>query len=258
MRADAWFSIGDTHLTCEDFALAGGDEDHAWALVCDGCSSSPHTDVGARLLAFSARARLRGGELPDGRCVSDAHALSEALGLPPQCLDATLVVARADVHGCRVRVHGDGVVLARRRDGALEIHIFEQPDGAPQYPSYRLSPERMASWRRASSGPLLHRRPDAPSESRTWSDPPELWFAIGDYDAVAVASDGLTAFRSEEDRALPVSPIAARLFAFKTTSGRFMSRRARRFRRRECAAFGWRPLDDMAIAAITLGEAGPR
>ena len=50
-HADAAFTIGKTHAVCQDYALAQNASDTSplratW--LSDGCSSSPHTDIGAR------------------------------------------------------------------------------------------------------------------------------------------------------------------------------------------------------------------
>ncbi|MCA9708502.1 MAG: hypothetical protein KDK70_21815, partial [Myxococcales bacterium] len=80
MYVDAWFAIGDTHVVCEDFACAGHTEAGAgFAVVCDGCSSSPQTDVGARLLAAAARVELERGRLPEADVVDRAAAAAALL-----------------------------------------------------------------------------------------------------------------------------------------------------------------------------------
>lgn len=170
MITDAWFAIGDTHVVCQDFAVAGHTADgNGFAVVCDGCSSSPDTDVGARLLAAAACIPLRQGQLPGpemgetvetvetvemAKIVEQAAHAAAMLQLPPHCLDATLLVALTDQHCCRVRVFGDGVVAAVRHGGQLQVHRFEQPDGAPPYPSYELDPERRRQWHERCS-PIL-------------------------------------------------------------------------------------------------------
>ena len=53
-RTDAFFSIGKTHMVCQDYARSGTTRaGHPYAIVCDGCSSSPDTDLGSRFLAMS-------------------------------------------------------------------------------------------------------------------------------------------------------------------------------------------------------------
>ena len=55
MKADAYFEIGATHLVCQDYALAFANNEYAYAIVSDGCTSSPNTDIGARLISVIAK-----------------------------------------------------------------------------------------------------------------------------------------------------------------------------------------------------------
>ncbi|MBM3457554.1 MAG: protein phosphatase 2C domain-containing protein, partial [Armatimonadetes bacterium] len=109
MHADAAFRMGCTHSVCQDYAVAlrataaGGPA----ILLADGCSSSPDTDVGARLLAratarvLESVATLAPRTLPEAQRsgVERAHRAAADLGLPAGALDATLLVLAA----------GDGV-----------------------------------------------------------------------------------------------------------------------------------------------------
>ncbi len=59
MNTDCFYSIGHSHKVCEDYALSGTIGDTlAYAVVCDGCSSSKQVDVGARLLAHNTVVEL--------------------------------------------------------------------------------------------------------------------------------------------------------------------------------------------------------
>src|SRR3954469_11076065 len=99
MNADHAFFIGNTHTVCQDYAMSGVTEDGAYAIVCDGCSSSPEVDFGARALALSAkRTLMKGGSefIPDlfGKVTIDNLRNIESLfTVHPQALDATLLIA---------------------------------------------------------------------------------------------------------------------------------------------------------------------
>lgn len=55
-NTDTLLAQGYDHrqIGCQDYTLSGVIDNYAYAIVCDGCSSSPASDVGARLLAASA------------------------------------------------------------------------------------------------------------------------------------------------------------------------------------------------------------
>ena len=63
LQTDHYFHIGKAHLTggkpCQDYAISQVYQDAAFALVCDGCSSGRHTDVGSRILGLSTLKALK-------------------------------------------------------------------------------------------------------------------------------------------------------------------------------------------------------
>ncbi len=254
MFTDAWFAIGDTHVVCEDFAVAGQtSQGEAFAIVSDGCSSSPNTDVGARLLAAAARVELLQGRLPGPEVVQAAARAAAPLQLPAHCLDATLLVALTQGEHCDVRVFGDGVVAVERRDAQLVVHRFEHPDGAPPYPSYELDAARERLWREHCSPVLIEHVEGAITERKEHRMPPRLRFLRRDVRSIALGSDGLDAFVQVDDgiaSAVPATAVLERLLRFPQPRGRFLARRGRRFLRRECSQRGWRPTDDVSVAAI--------
>lgn len=258
MHTDAWFAIGDTHVVCEDFALAGrSPAGQGFAIVCDGCSSSPQTDVGARLLATAARTRLMRDELPEGEVIERAAQASALLQLPPRALDATLLVALTDEYRCRVRVFGDGVIAAWRRDGTLQVHRFEHPEGAPPYLSYRLDPDRQAQWARVCSPVLVEHRLGLEPCTIEHAQPPLLCFAREQFTGVLLGSDGLDAFVHVDEgiaHPVPSDEVLGRLARVAHPRGRFLARRGRRFLRRECPRAGWHPTDDVSVAAILWNQ----
>jgi len=265
-HADAWFHPGTTHLVCEDYA-AVSPAGSPWtaAIVCDGCSGSADTDVGARVLARAALAALVDGRFVDPSTAAwQASVAARTLALPDDALDATLLAALVTPQGVRVVAAGDGVIAARHRDGRFELWQLEHPDGAPPYPSYVLDADRHRDYLSTFGDTLIarHRRVDgewststAPGGQLTLTlDPTEV-------DLVLLGSDGLSAFagpepvRSESgpmSTSIAVETIVGELLAVRHTAGRFAARRGRRLVRRTCPRRGWRPLDDVGIAAIAL------
>jgi hypothetical protein len=175
---DHIFVMGSTHLVCEDYArsgfIPGVGKELPFAALADGCSSSPDTDIGARLLVLGAidlamsfvELRLDSREVITqlGRTAT-TWLLSQ--NLSDKALDATLLMAMVKGEYWRAMVWGDGFFVTKSAEmGTLTIHKIEsvgydrEPSGFPVYPSY-LAPsarvtERTAALYRAS--PILRER----------------------------------------------------------------------------------------------------
>ena len=131
MNADAYFEIGAAHTVCEDYAIAGSYEDLTYAILCDGCSSSQDTDVGARILAQVSQGVLKYlhnrkllyniefltekfkevfNELVLNKCME----VRQTLRLPQSAFDATLLVSFGVGKNIRViTMRGDGFALIK-------------------------------------------------------------------------------------------------------------------------------------------------
>ena len=96
MNADHHFWMGKTHNVCEDYAMSGTSGGVSYAIVSDGCSSSPDTDFGARILARAALKHIYQAwslEKYSDSVINTARSGALSLGLPQRALDATLLVA---------------------------------------------------------------------------------------------------------------------------------------------------------------------
>lgn len=159
---DSVFRIGRTHEVCQDYALsvqqesAGDDKERVVAMVSDGCSGEPHTDVGSRLILHGALHQWRQvrGALPlDGwierRCVdvnygvSVARAAVQVVGVDPMAVTATVVLVDYDQNfpsQVRGAVFGDGAITLRTPDGRLLVVEVMPPSttygSMPAYPTY--------------------------------------------------------------------------------------------------------------------------
>ena len=247
LALDAYYTIGKSHLFCQDYA-SRGIEPVPYVILADGCSAVPDTDLGARLLALNAR-RL----LPQfARAVADQHQraiqherLGERivrraarqtrdLGLDTAVLDATLLVAWC--HGETVYAHfyGDGCIAARRADGTVIAIEIEYAENAPYYLSYRLDPEREALYQAAIGDPATAQRVHCWSKTgvtirREPFDAPILFhFDLAEFPRVMVATDGLHSLVNVATRErLDSLTVARELLDFHHFEGPFVQRRLR-------------------------------
>jgi hypothetical protein len=271
MNADSAFRMGSTHEVCQDYAAAGA----CWlcgpyAVLADGCSSSPDTDVGARLLVKAAERLLRESGGPPATSMTELHAeaarraLSWAglLGLKPQAVDATLLTAH--LHGGQLVVgcSGDGVVCLQTTEGALDVYVVSYPQGYPVYPAYAHQPERLRALGDAGllSKEVMHLRADSAEEPLRPAGVSEGGaltevFAVSaaDYRFATLLSDGAHSFfRPGPAEPIPAESVLPELVSFKNTRGAFVGRRMQGFLK-DCRRRGWRHADDLSLAALHMG-----
>jgi hypothetical protein len=291
MNADGTFQIGAAHTVCQDYALAwnggapgapvGGEATAApgsksFVVLCDGCSSSPDTDTGARLLARAAAQLFARSTMPNARETPWLHleaarralASAEVLGLTPQAVDATLLTAHVEGGELILACTGDGVLCLRSRLGALDVFSVAFPSGYPVYPAYAHQPRRLVTLFDAGRAvkEVRHLRSDSPAaalrprDERGGESLTEV-FAVParDYEFAALLSDGVHSFyaavrgeTSKGSEPVPLGDVLPELVSFKNSRGAFVGRRAKRFLQ-ECRARGWRHADDLAVAALHLG-----
>lgn len=152
MNTGSFFTIGSTHLVCEDYALHGPD----YVILSDGCSNGGgpriHTDWGSRILCKAAEEHIQllkvtKGVIPNVmdffKQVMETASMQVSMypNLDPRCLTATLLIAyKVDDESILTLMFGDGVIGAKKRDGnwiAREIHFDKS---APYYPKYEFNP----------------------------------------------------------------------------------------------------------------------
>lgn len=271
MNADSAFRMGSTHEVCQDYAAAGAcGSCGPYAVLADGCSSSPDTDVGARLLVKAFARLLRESGRPPASLLNELHAeaarlaLSWAglLGLKPQAVDATLLTAH--LHGGELVVgcSGDGVICLQTTEGALDVYVVSYPHGYPVYPVYSHQPARLRTLADAGllSKEITHLRaasaaePLRPVRVSEGGAPTEV-IAVNaaGYSFATLLSDGLHSFvRPEPAESISLESVLPELVSFKNTRGAFVGRRMQGFLK-DCLRKGWRHADDLSLAALYLG-----
>lgn len=296
-NSDAFFTKGSTHTVCQDYARAGAVVvDRAWnndelipgspfAIVCDGCSGSQDTDIGARILASVAAYLLENGYVREhfftpyvrqsvlGRAHRAVMAMGgiTAMGGFSSWLDATMLVARFDGVATRVSIIGDGAVLVRMRNGEVALHVFEHPHNAPFYLSYMQDPARHDAYVSKYGMNTTHRKlvrsvdgvwsQDFESTISGWDACPEICALSSGCDLVMLLSDGAASFlkvvdtgTSRYQEAVPIVEVVDELLKIKSFAGPFLQRRCQVFLDKFCKAKGWQHADDFSAAAIYMPE----
>jgi len=264
MHSDAYFVTGKTHHLCEDYALAGstickGSVCHH-IMLADGCSTSPHTDVGARLVLHCLKRCVEKVFYPDESQAKTALVMAqtaaETLGLNPQCLDCTILYGSSPENSSVFSVHfaGDGGVAVRYRDGTISLYLIEYSESAPEYPNYLVDRDRYEAYRRfcAERGNLRKKTKFNMWPNGTITDynsipSMTMWNSVTvsktECDIVAVFSDGINTFHG-----MTAAEVVRELMAFKNVKGEFVKRRMKRFLKTCDTDFD----DDVSMAAIWL------
>lgn len=290
---DTFFAQGSTHKVCEDYAInsSQGKQDErmpAMVAVSDGCSSSPFTDMGARLLCFQTWEHMRQKGEPslhsiykDARLkhrsltkIGDPYQDLMGVGTSQNAFDATLLVAWRCLEGVTVKASGDGVVVGRRRDGSLDVFVISFHGNAPAYVTYLSEWSRAEMYLAQGYGARTVRKfnleglqvRDLGSEVTVPSIvdyEPQNWvhtfrFPYMAYDLVAVLSDGVESFvdASEPNRRspVPIQEVLHEIFSLRALKGSFVERRLKRFLSKTCKKRSWEHEDDLAVGMLYMGE----
>lgn len=267
---DSYYTIGKVHWYCQDYVCQGW-QPFPHVILADGCSASPNSDVGARLLVLNARQELaRYAQIPrDGpelatqhwdlgrRIIQRAARQARELNLNPEVLDATLLVAWCDGATVYVHLYGDGCIATRRADGELTVIEVEYAENAPYYLSYLLEPDRQVLYQEAVGNPesaqTIHCRSqaaDVSSRQERFDTPVAFSFDLATFPTVAVATDGLHSFISAETgQRVELLEVAQAMFDFGDLQGTFVMDRLQN----TLIEFGNRllfNLDDLSVGAF--------
>lgn len=278
LNSDATFHQGSTHLICQDYALQRNNG-VTLALLADGCSSSPNTDTGARLLVHSA---LRAVDIinikPDNftehvtdefhkTAVRFGMLTADSLGLKRESLDATLlsIIASEESNRVVVTAYGDGVVAFKFKGiNSVLVRTIEYAQNYPVYPSYAVQPDRQAGVRQIVGNDRVMTAfttgPEQLNFEQIGEPPTNLDFVQWtpnkeDLEFVAIMSDGANTFFEKgsdgRERHIPLTEFAVELLDFRRYNGVFVERRIKAFLR-DKAKLGWHHKDDFAIAAVAF------
>lgn len=281
--ADFYFHKGHTlgHVACQDYVQVGclpdDTEVQPYGILTDGCSSSPDTDIGARILAKVAHKILSNSasniKLYDKDStvmaksyyyllMCEAWKVAQAMGLPMESLDATVLTML--IHSGRIRasIYGDGFVAVKYKDGTIRGIQCCYPGGYPRYLSYALDDMRAKNRDELGGGgyaepflipvtssPILLGRTDI-DKSIEHEVP-----ITDDIEAVFLMSDGILQFVEDSAtgrKAVPFEEPMRSLLAIKEYAGQFVQRRASKFLMKECTTKKWTPLDDVSIVGIKI------
>jgi hypothetical protein len=277
LNADWFFTIGKTHNICEDYAYSEVRDGTAIAVLSDGCSGSPDTDFGSRLLVRSAVNRLRhsGLKFDALRTIYQAAGMAKQIDLNETSLDATLlclkvitvsdmIVNRAHRRSCSVWVQGDGMVVSVNRQGVF-VRDFVFENGMPDYLSYQLDDHRRMRYQKETKGErgrivVTHYdtmwNPQIPYGRDFAAGNIMQSFNLAHDDLLLAMSDGVHSFQRKNAEGIiepvPAIEVVKQIVNIKSRKGEFLKRRCKKFFSKFCVENGWQNNDDFSVVAVDL------
>ena len=263
-HTDSYFALGKTHKVCQDYAATHNKDGKLILAVSDGCSSSPDTDFGSRILVKKAiDLAIESDNYPSltiFACGIDN--VRKTLGLSKNCLDATLMFAQQMDNEIVVNVWGDGVTYVKYKSGRTETFDIEFPDNTPAYFSYWANltvdtylanhGKRIVNcWTNGKKDGVLN----YPVNKQRYNL--ESRFVLDNIESVFLFSDGVKSFCRMVNGAwqpIPLSEVLEQITAVKNCNGEFMVRRMRKFLYDFCPKNGWIHEDDVSVAAMIKEE----
>lgn len=260
-HSDAAFVTGASHRVCQDYARRGKNS----FILSDGCSSSPDSDFGSRMLvktveniiSNSTEESINGLEF-----IKPASEQIEMLGLPDVSLDATLMMARVVGANIKVSVFGDGFIFVKDVVGKITIIEINFPSNYPFYLNYLLDPTRLTLleqvYKNGFKTVTTHTFDAGFKNQKTQKQ--ELAFDgvcgqtfdfnVSQTQFVVAMSDGVASFLNKETRAsIPAVDIIKDLCAFKNTVGDAAQRRLNAFLK-DAAKKNLIHEDDVSLAVL--------
>jgi len=267
MISDCAFFTGSTHPVCQDYTRHGKTAEGPYVLIADGCSSSPDTDIGARLLVMAAERYI---DVVDQtayheKAIELAAVYARSMGLPETCLDATLLTIRIEKGIPSAMIFGDGFI-ATKKNGVLFVTKVSFPNNTPFYPCYKLNDGKRAKGKLQPA--IVQEFEFHPEglvvahkavELQTLHDTDFFrQYVDAGSDFVAIMSDGAGSFlrqviteTSKTNEVIPDKDILPEILGFKNFQAGFVQRRLKRLEK-DNRERQWQHYDDLSVGALSF------
>ncbi len=266
MNCDAVFIKGNSHSICQDYARAGQN----YVLLSDGCSSSPDTDFGARLICKTAENLILHNDLSINehfpyQVIQKAKSAAEQIHLAEQSLDATFLAAIVIGDSVHVYCAGDAMLAFGFHDDRIHLEQIQYQKSYPFYLNYLCNNTRLQSFQANTNNDLIVTGKIIINNTIETVSYQQLRLVDYYFTAaipkrhlkyIVLLSDGIQSFSkqisSQTSRTtdnLQADEIAAQLIGFKNYQGAFVQRRINKFRKDVCRQ-NISHYDDLSMAAI--------
>jgi len=259
VNVDSFFAIGKTHDVCQDYARHGISEGFGYVAVSDGCSSSPDTDFGSRLITTTAIDLFqKTRQIDQDPIITNTKSYLSLLPLNVSCLDATLLFSYETRETIVSVAFGDGVIVSKMKNGDVFFYEISFSSGAPKYLSYLLDSSRFDRFKTEFGGVRTVKKFKLGEK-----DPVEIYnsqeafdfgliFPKSEVQMVMICTDGIQSFADKDFNPVPVSEIIYNLMDIRSYTGEFIKRNTKFFLNKDCKNKGWIHGDDLGVAAIHI------
>ena len=282
MNTDNAFYMGTTHEICQDYTLSNSNS----IAISDGCSGSNNSDIGSRVLSIIAMNKITELDslysFEEKECILLARPAIKMLGIPNECLDATLLLATSYKNSLEAICCGDGVIAIKTKDNDIFIINCAYTDSYPFFMNYLYGRNgRLKEWdtnhnkREVSltlikeDGSIIEIGKNLSSISRI-SDfgilkilDNKIFIEIVDSDIIehiSIMSDGVHSFyetiktnTSKYNKSISYLEVIKELLVFKIYNETFVKRRVNKFKK-DCLKKNWGNADDVSLATIYVGK----
>lgn len=245
INTDAIFLKGTDHLVCQDYATNfGSNKENSHIIVCDGCSSSPMSDVGARLIALET-AQIISIEKNTEEILkflkwNFEHSFQFEMRINPFILDATLLFAYINKEFLNLAMYGDGCCIVKYKNDQLEMYNRVFKNSYPNYFSYQLDEQRYENYLALKETTFIENYIGSTKENlhryAIWTpfmsdNYMQKSFSLNTIEWIILASDGIHSFYKKDENGKRTSidflEIVKQLVDFKNFHGVFVERHVR-------------------------------
>ncbi len=225
---------GHSHLKCDDYAI----HSDKCAFLSDGCSGSPNSDIGAKILPYTALKNIN--ELSSKQEIIDFNEYLKNLSYPIfksyennmdlfDCTLGSLFIYRGCLY---VSLLGDGIIFIKYSDNSKKYIKVSYKQNYPYYFSYLFSLDKHNAWRNITENYKeieLYIYEDINLENKIiYGKDLELFHTIifdkKNIDIIAIFSDG-----PEQVDNMQLKDVLTELTNFKNYNTDFAWRRLKRF-----------------------------
>jgi serine/threonine protein phosphatase PrpC len=268
---------------CQDYALSGHDP-IPYLIICDGCSSSRYTDIGARIIAHKTKAvisEIFSKEFPDVRLSSFSEcddfyeyigksiifqSKQATSGIIQECLDSTLIIAFVYDNYVYVFMYGDGFIIYNHKIDGLNLISTEFEGNAPFYLSYLSNINLLDSYKDfAFKYPEMKTLtinyfqmdldPNKKKDIKCKFNHPIIQkIPIKDLSLLMIASDGIASFTDHKNESIDLQQLIRDITSIKSKSGEFIQRKMLNKILPQLTAENILNYDDVSIGAFLFDE----